>query len=270
MPRKPLCAPTRKPIRLKPVRANVGIQIAYQKKLDAMIDRMHRSIDRTIAAAWRRKPPVMAQDDSPAVTLGAAIRNAGREWLDRFDTFARESGRRFAEQATGHADRSFAAALRDAGFTVQFKMTAAARDVMQATIAEQVGLIKSIPSEYLTQVQGSVMRSVQAGRDLGTLSAELQQQFGVTKRRAATISRDQNAKATASMNRVRQLELGITTATWYHSSAGRKPRPTHVAMNGKVYDVAKGMFDPAEGKFVLPGELINCRCFSRSIVPGLE
>ena len=267
---KPITAPTKKPIRLKPVRANLGIQMAYQKKLDALIDRMHRAIERTVRSAWKRKPPVMARDDSPAITLAAELRSVGREWLDRFEAFGRESGRRFAEQAAGQADRSFAAALREAGFTVQFRMTAAARDVLQATIAEQVSLIRSIPSQHLTQVQGIVMRGVQAGRDLASIAESLQREFGVTKRRAATIARDQNNKSTAVMNRVRQTELGITKAIWRHSTAGKHPRRTHVEMDGQVYEVAKGMWDSDEKRFVLPGELINCRCFSKSIIPGLE
>lgn len=259
-----------KSVRLRPIRPNLGVQIAYQRKLDDLIDRMSRSLLRTISATYRRKPPRMASDDSPAITLNAAINNAGREWLDRFDEFARESGRRFAKDAAGHADRSFMAALRDAGFTVQFKMTAAANDVLQATIAEQVALIRSIPREYLTQVQGAVMRSVTQGRDLGSLATELREQHGVTKRRAALISRDQNNKSTAAITRVRQQELGITQAIWLHSAGGKTPRPTHVAMNGQTYDVAKGMFDPAEKKWIWPGELINCRCVARAVIPGLD
>jgi SPP1 gp7 family putative phage head morphogenesis protein len=147
-------------------------------------------------------------------------------------------------------------------------MTPAMRDIIQATVHENVSLIKSIPRQYLTQVEGLTMRSVQSGRDLGFLAKGLQKQFGVTKKRAALIARDQNNKATTMLNRARQTELGITEAIWVHSSAGKKPRPTHVKMNGKRYDVSEGMYDSHEGRYVLPGELINCRCTSRSVIPG--
>jgi SPP1 gp7 family putative phage head morphogenesis protein len=153
---------------------------------------------------------------------------------------------------------------------VRFKMTEAARDVMSATIAEQVGLIKSIPAEHLTDVQGIVMRGVQVGRDLGTVSRDLQHQFGVTKRRAATIARDQNNKATASITRVRQQELGIIEAEWLHSAGGKQPRPTHVANSGKRYLIADGWLDPALNRRIWPGTEINCRCVSKSVIPGLD
>ena len=263
-----LTAPTRRAVPIAPVRPNVGTEIAYQAKLDALIGRMSRAVERAVRATWRAKPPVLASDESSPAAFRALFGRLGQEWERKFSEFAQGESRKFAGQAVGGADRAFAAALRKAGFTVKFRMTPAANEVMQATIAEQVGLIKSIPEQYLTQVQGAVMRSVQVGRDLGSLATELQDQFGVTKRRAALIARTQNNMATAAIVRARQDELGITKAVWLHSAGGRQPRRTHVANNGKVYDVQKGWFDPDEGKFILPGQLINC--FPADTVIGLE
>jgi uncharacterized protein with gpF-like domain len=102
------------------------------------------------------------------------------------------------------------------------------------------------------------------------LAKELQEHYGVTKRRAAFISLDQNNKASSAFNRVRQLEVGITRAIWMHSHAGKKPRPSHVKNDGKPYDVNRGWFDPHEQKWIFPGELPRCRCTSRSIVKGFS
>ena len=152
-------------------------------------------------------------------------------------------------------------------------MTPVQRDILQATIQSNVELIKSIPAQYLTQVQGSVMRSVQTGRDLGTLAKELQEHYGVTKRRAAFIARSQNNLATASMTREsRQTELGITEAIWTHSGGGKHPRPSHLAAGRSKtkYDVKTGWYDPEVGKNIWPGELPNCRCVSRAVVKGFS
>jgi uncharacterized protein with gpF-like domain len=77
------------------------------------------------------------------------------------------------------------------------------RDGWSASLADQVD-----PSQYFTDVEGLVMRSVQTGRDLGQLTKDLQEQFGVTRRRAAFVARDQNNEATASMTRTRQTSRG--------------------------------------------------------------
>ena len=72
------------------------------------------------------------------------------------------------------------------------------------------------------------------------------------------------------MNRARQVELGIKEAVWIHSNAGETPRPTHLkAGRDRVrYDVSKGWWDPAVQEYILPGQLINCRCSSRSVIKG--
>ena len=268
MARRPIAAPTRKPILLPPARPNVGVRVAYQARLDKLIDQMGRSYQRAIGAAWRRKPPVMAQDESPAAALREVLNRLGREWEARFAEFASVEGRRFTKEAFRSADHSFAASLKKAGFSIQFKMTAAANDLTQATIAEQVGLIRSIPEQYHTQVQGIVMRGVTVGRDAQVIADGLQHQLGVVKRRAVVIARDQTNKATATITRARQAEIGITEAVWLHSSGGKQPRPEHVAFSGKRYEIAKGAY--LEGVWTWPGYEINCRCVSKSVIPGLE
>lgn len=207
---------------------------------------------------------------TPADELRAAVQKMTAMWQKNFDEAAPQLAEYFGTSVAERSDAVLRSVLRNGGYSVSFSMTPAATDVMQATIGAQVGLIKSIPQQYLTQVEGAVMRSVQAGRDLGSLAKELQQQFGVTKRRAALIARDQNNKATASITRVRQVELGITEAVWRHSTGGKHLRPKHVAASGKRYDVTKGLPIGDQGQWVFPGEEINCRCVSCSVVPGLS
>jgi SPP1 gp7 family putative phage head morphogenesis protein len=210
------------------------------------------------------------EQNVPADDLSKVIKDLRRRWEEKFDTMAEKFSDYFAEDVEDRVDGALKKAMKDAGWTVKMTLTTEQKDVLKASINQSVGLIKSIPSKYFDQVESAVQRSVQYGRDLGRLSKELQKEYGVTKRRAAMIARDQNNKATAALTRTRQQQLGITEALWVHSSAGKVPRPTHVKMNGKKYDVSKGFFDSAEGRHVFPGELINCRCFSRSIIPGFS
>ena len=55
-----------------------------------------------------------------------------------------------------------------------------------------------------------------------------------------------------------------------HSGGGKEPRPTHLAAGKRKqrYDVREGWYDPAVGKNIFPGELINCRCVSRPVIEG--
>ena len=230
---------------------------------------MQKSLIRHLSAEYRRNSPeIMAMDASPARELRAFMRKFARRWQARFATLAPKLAEYFATAAGERVDAELKRMLRDAGFTVKMQMTRTQNDVLQATIGENVDLIKSVAAQHLTQIQGIVMRSVQEGRDLGTLTAALQEQYGVARRRAETIARSQNNMATATLTRVRQSELGIAKAKWLHSAGGKTPRPEHVAFSGKTYEVAKGAW--LEGKWTWPGREINCRCVSIPIIPGLD
>lgn len=272
MPRRPLTNPKGKPLTLGALHPNCGIEAQYKAKLFALVEQMNRSIVYFLTAAYRATPPLAQDDDMPALSLTAEMRRLGDRWTDRFDHAAPELGRWFALAAKDRSDAALADTLRRAGFSVKFQMTAPARDVFNATAQAQVGLIRSIATEHLAEVQGMVMRSVQTGRDTGTLAKELRERFDITKRRAALIAQHQNNMATATITRVRQLELGIVTAGWLHSGGGRHPRPSHVkaSRDGVIYDVEKGWYDPEAKVWTWPGVLIGCRCVPRSIVPGID
>ena len=257
-----------KPRTLKPVRPSLGLEAAYRQRLDRLIEAMHKSLLYWLSAQWRQEPPVMAEDRLPAAAMRQEMRSLARRWQRQFNDAAPKLAEYFATAASDRSTNALQRILDEAGMTVKFRMTDAARDVYQAVIGENVGLIKSIAQQHLVQVEGIVMRSVAGGRKLDELAKELQEQFGVTKRRAALIARDQNNKATAVLTRVRQRELGVQTAIWMHSGGGKHPRPSHVAFNGKTYDIDKGAY--IDGEWIFPGQLINCRCVSRSVIPGFN
>lgn len=263
-----LVSPTGRDQALRPVHANQGIEAAYRRRLDRLIDEMQRSLVYWLTAAYRRNVPEIAQDESPAMALTKMMRRLAKQWQRRFDEAAQPVASEFAETSMSAADISLRNALRQKGFSVQFQLTRAANDVFQATVQENVGLIKSIAAEHLQEVQGMVMRSVTQGRDLEGLVEDLQKRYGVTKRRAAFIARDQNNKATATITRVRQQGLGIKQAKWRHSRGGKHPRKSHQDADGEVYDVDKGML--IDGEYIRPGELPNCRCVAISIIPGFD
>jgi SPP1 gp7 family putative phage head morphogenesis protein len=208
----------------------------------------------------------IAEDASPTQEIRTAFRKLARRWIKNWNEAANKLASYFTQSAKARNDAQMMTALKKAGIAVSFQTTPAIRNIMHATVQQNVALIKSIPQKYLSQVEVLVMQSVQQGGNLKTLSDELQKQFKVTKNRAALIATDQNKKATAAFTRARYVELGIKEAYWIHSGAGREPRPTHVANSGKKFNVRTGWYDPHENMHIQPGYLINCRCTSRPVI----
>lgn len=261
----------KQPKTCRAVHANRGIEAKYRKALQRLIAEMHASVEYWLTAAYRKDPPRMvalveqAQDASPSAKIKKVLDELARRWTDRFNDYAPKLAEAYLKGMFKASDSAFRQALKEAGWAVDFKMTPAMRDAFQASLAENVGLIKSIPEKYLQQVEGVVMRSYSAGRDLATMVKELKQLYPAASHRAELIARDQSNKANAVVNRARQMELGITEAIWMHSHAGKNPRPDHVAANGKRYKIAEGCL--ISGEHIHPGEEINCRCTSRPILP---
>lgn len=267
---------------LAPVHPNAGLELTYQRKLESLVEQMHRSLKYWILAAYRAKLGDMvfdaeivkheafAFDMSPAMYLRWVMHRLGKYWTTKFDLMALEMAKYFATNAKDRVDGKMNEIQKAAGFAIPFTYTAAMNNAMQATIGEQVGLIRSIAAQHLSTVETLVMQSVQTGRDLKTLSEELESRYHVTKRRAALIARDQNNKATAMMTRVRQHEMGAVEAVWQHSHAGKEPRPEHVKWDGKRYKIAEGMWSDVDQCYVWPGTQINCRCISKTVNPILD
>jgi len=250
---------------VRAVHANRGVAALYRKRMDALVREMHNSVLYWLNATYA--PPV-AMDAKPGLkALRKQLRELGKRWIARFDDAAPKIAAAYVKGSFKATDSAYKQALKDAGWTVKFEMTPAMREMYEATLAENVGLIRSIPRQYLQQVEGIAMRSYTAGRDLQQMVTALKTLYPKAANRAALIARDQSNKANAVVVRARQLDLGISEAIWMHSHAGKTPRPTHVAMDGKRYKVAEGMWDSDEGEYVHPGELINCRCTSRSVLP---
>jgi uncharacterized protein with gpF-like domain len=72
------------------------------------------------------------------------------------------------------------------------------------------------------------------------------------------------------MNRERRKEIGITKCIWQHTLASVHPRESHEDLDNTPFDSDEGAWDWEEQDYVQPGELINCGCVARSVIPGLE
>jgi len=179
-----------------------------------------------------------------------------------------------ADASNGFVSSNYTDGAKKKSFAVKFELTRSMKDTLDVTIAENVALIKTIQRRYHEQVTLDVYRAVSAGGDLRDLTDTIVEIYGKTYDRAAFIARDQNSKANSQITRTWQQDVGVTEAIWVHSHAGKKPRESHVAAGREklVYNVAKGAnLETNGGKYdwTWPGHPVNCRCMSKSIIPGL-
>lgn len=281
-----LRAPGKKDIVLGPVVPNAQTEADYRRQLAKAIANMTASYEWWIGAKYKRAlasneaagrlpEPELAEDAKgparDADDLFGELNRLRHYWADYFETLAKK----LAEQATWQWYRdntnAWQGKLRRAGFDIKMDLTASQKLILKAKVPENVALIRSIQQDYHKDIEGIVSRNFLKGRDLAPMAEQIKARGGVTTRRAALIARDQSNKATAQMNGARQKELGLVWAVWLHSSAGKEPREKHVRAGREqwVFNTQEGIdFNDGFGH-VLPGEAINCKCHSRTIIPAL-
>lgn len=136
-------------------------------------------------------------------------------------------------------------------------------DQLKLFSSQNSELISSIPEEELFQVSGIVERGLQQGSRFETVAEDLIKRFGITRRRAKLIARDQTTKLNASLTKLRQQELGITHYRWV-TAGDERVRETHRENAGKIF-----AWDDPPVKTGHPGSDVNCRCTARPILEGV-
>lgn len=141
--------------------------------------------------------------------------------------------------------------------------------------AENVALIKSIPSEYFTDVRSIVISGVQNGVGVNAIAKQLAHAYGVSLRRAGVIAQDQSHKFSARLDQVRQQRLGIEEYYWRDVNDSRvRPRHKELAAasdKGKKYRWDDPpVVDEKTGRRAHPGGDFLCRCFPDPVLPEFD
>lgn len=256
----------KKPTTLPPIHPNLGIERWYKRELMKIINEIQAEVKADIMANYKAQSNQVAMDGF-SDWLGHSIDYLMSKWTNKLNNLSETVAELFVTKSVHNYDKQLKKHLRKAGFTVRLQMSPYTEEMLKAAMGENVGLIKSIGVQYLGKVEQSVWASVKGGFDLSTLAKELSHSYNITENRAVLIARDQGAKANAVIEMARRKELGITKAVWLHSGGGKEPRQSHVKANGKEFEIDKGL--KLDGVWLLPGQAINCRCVSRSVIDGI-
>lgn len=252
---------------------SAAIKAQYQKAMVKMIDEMHRSTLYWIKAGYNaREDEIVSKDASPAAELEKALKRLYRRWSDKFSIFAAVRAKWFAKRANTTTTQQLYNSMQDAGLLVNVKNSRRISGILNSIVFENVNLIKTIPEQYFGQVHTIVMQGMQNGRNTGYVAEQLEKRYSVTRSRAIIIARDQTNKATEFLAVARCAEWGVTEGVWMHRSGSKVSRPTHEAMDGKRFKLSEGLYDSNKyvRRKVVPGELINCNCTFRPVIPELE
>ncbi|OOG85853.1 phage head morphogenesis protein [Pseudomonas sp. A25(2017)] len=161
------------------------------------------------------------------------------------------------------------------------------QDYLEASTAENVNLIKSIPTEYFQKVETIVLGGMKDGLAPSAIAKQIQEETGVSARRAKLIARDQVSQLNADLTEKRQAAAGIE---FYKSEDAGDQRvsgaPGGKYPNAKIscYGIARqdigygpGIYKVGVGASwggktgLKPGKHHPlCRCIAIAMIPGVN
>lgn len=274
-------APLNKKDALPSIAPSAALRDDYARSLITLTKRMTNSYDYWLKNKYKKAVTInqiagrisaMDSKETPSSStnaLYAELDQLRTYWKKEFAAFALIVATKTITGWYKHNRNSWNSRLKNADLSVKFDKTPSQNLIIKAKIAENESLIKSIQTQYHTDVEGIVLRSFTSGRDLAQMTEDIAAREEISTRRAKLIARDQSNKTTSLFNDARQREISIQFCYWMHSAAGKEPRFNHVRAGREqwIYIVGEGIdFDDGFGK-VKPGEAINCRCTGRSILP---
>lgn len=168
-----------------------------------------------------------------------------------------------AQRVEKYNKEQFHRLLRRAYGVDVFKAEPGLARVLRPWEAENIGLIKSIPEQYLDTLHGRVVAAVRKGTSLREMTRQIRDTYHLPRNRAELIARDQIGKLNGDLTRYRQTNIGVEEYDW-HGVMDEREREEHVAREGKRF---RWDTPPPDGH---PGHAIRCRCWGSPVLPALD
>lgn len=147
-------------------------------------------------------------------------------------------------------------------------MSDRARAALPSIIEENTSLITRMMARDLSRLQTAAQESMEAGMSARDLEALLGTFPGFDAGRAQRVARDQVNKINAGVQAENALALGMNRGVWIHVPGQFESRISHERdLNGKEFDITKGIYDPEVREYIMPAQLPYCRCIFRSVIP---
>jgi len=238
-----------------------GVERDYSRRLVAIADEAVQAIEPAVLRALGYR----ADAADPSIDLGwydglvEALR-AGTGLSPVQDQVLGPLISEFARRTISFNKQQFHGVLRSAYGVNVLTADPELRGMLSVWEAENLELIKSLPTRYVDQLRGQVTAAVQSGRSLRDVAALVRKTGEVTKGRAELIARDQIGKLNGDITQARQQGIGVEEYRW---GDGRE-RSEHVAREGRTY---RWDTPPDDGH---PGQPIRCRCSAEAVLPDLD
>lgn len=292
---------------MKPLTPNAGIMRWYEKELRRLVRIIRKATEKGIEDIYKKEKQeieiTVAEDAANPVTMISTFLENAQGVVDAYlNTESMTIAGRLLEKINLASEKQFAAMVTNLqtqhpesdieeygkilklkrpyetaymveGELISDHLSEGVRLSIEASIAENVNLIKSISNTYFKDLTGQVMRFINAGMNFQELKEYINQLGTKTERRAELIAQDQTRKAFSTINAHRMADAGIRKFKWLHTGSGAHPREYHLrsyqngGLNGGIFEFENPpVIDQKTGEVGFPAQLPYCKCVMIPVV----
>jgi len=141
-------------------------------------------------------------------------------------------------------------------------------------------LITNMTENEAERVSGIIQRAIQEGSNYESITENIEKSFGITRRHAKLIARDQTSKLNGSLTKLRQQEAGVSNYKW-QTSDDERVRQDHKVLDGKIcrWDDPTLYYNEQSKKWEKRSKIggtnvhtsvdVNCRCVPIPILKSI-
>ena len=241
---------------LDPIHARAGSEVAYRKIVAEMLRGLLNYVNTAILPTYTAD-----MDEEPwyarLMTLSASLAAEAVKKMTEL----------FYSEAGWHARQYAAIVLRGLGIDVSSLLSQLdTEDLMRLYIAQNTDLITGLKDDAIKIIRQEIMMARIHKQQPKQLAETLRAKLNVLRTsRAELIAVDQLGKLTASLNKHRQQQSGMTMYRWnYRSWIKREdPRKDHQAVNGEYYQWGERTGTKAGTE---PGVEVRCKCWAQATI----
>lgn len=269
---------------LRALESNRGLAIAAGKRIRAIVNQFEKAYKKEalrIAAKYCKNEVQDAAISVVPSELEIALAKLAAKQSMGLGSNAKQVSRWYCRQLLRNISADQKRALKKAGistawlkqkWTVQIVRGQYVAPSVAAKIPEQVeanaALITKLCERSAQRVQNAIAEGISKGYNLSRLTEKINSLENMDEARAARVALDQSCKLNQFIQVENSKALGVKEGIWVHVPGQYESRASHMKMNGKKFDLEKGMYDPDVEDYIQPGELPYCRCCFKAILPG--
>ncbi len=198
------------------------------------------------------------------------------KWQKRFNIF----GNDFAKKMIGTVDKQASNDLKrstdklSGGLNIKTDaLTDRTKDIILSGTDESASLIKSIATDYTTEVKEAISRSISTNTGSftslkETINGMLQDKYKTYKNKSKNLALDQMKKAYGNIAASRMMDVGLDEYIWRKSGGAQQPNQYHAhVLDGNVYKLSEPpIIDPKSGTRGKPSDWYGCGCYMDPVI----